>query len=144
VSLCGQEEVELTPATAANAASMLRGAVPTEYGSIEGRIETLSVHGNEAFCVWDEVTGQRVECIIPPLHGELLSQAHAAFGERVTVTGTIRYASPGRPCTMRVDSLAVRPSRDRLPRALDLPPVDITGGVDAGEYVRTLRHGVTE
>jgi hypothetical protein len=88
-----------------------------ELGSVEGTLETLSIHEGNLFAIWDSVTGKRVECHISP---EMLTEAHAAFGKRVSVSGRIRYSGLGRPASIRVEEIYVFPSRSELPQFADL------------------------
>jgi hypothetical protein len=135
----GEEWISVSVESAQVARRLLRRSEHTEYGTIEGRIETLSIRGRRAFYVWDVVSGHRVECGLGGERGELLDEAHRAFGKRVAVSGLIRYRGPNEPQSITVDGITVLREADDLPRVSDYPPIDITGGVDAVTYVRGLR-----
>lgn len=92
-----------------------RVAANEEIGSVEGTLETLSNEG--IFAIWDSVTGERVECHIPP---DMLAEACVAFGKRVSVSGRIRYSGLGRPASIRVEEIYVFPNRSDLPQFADL------------------------
>lgn len=63
-------------------------------GSIEGQLETVSVHGKDSFTIYDAVTGKGVRCYFP--EGRL-AQALAALGKRVIVQGLVRRDPAGVP-----------------------------------------------
>jgi hypothetical protein len=107
-----------------------------EIGSCEGRIESLSIHGRTTFGIWDAVTGRAVECRFPQ---ELYQEAYSLFGQRVLVTGLVRYSRAGGPKVVRVESIRRLRSQSELPQARDLEGIDITGGLDPAEYVRRNR-----
>ena len=137
VALIGPSGDTVTPSQrlAANVDDLL----PKEHdelGSVEGKLETLSIHGGTTFAIWEVLTGARVECRFPP---EMLDEAHAAFRHRVSVSGRIRYSRTGRPLSIRVEHIRILRSSSELPQARDLEGIDITGGIDPAEYVRRLR-----
>jgi hypothetical protein len=88
-----------------------------EIGSLEGRLEMLSVHGRTQFAIWDVITDARVECNFP---ASMLEQTQECFNRRVLVSGEVRYSRNGLPRTIKVDQ--IRPLRDQrdLPQARDL------------------------
>jgi len=107
------------------------------FGSVYGRLETLTQHQGTSFRVWD-ASGRSVLCSIPP---ELLPEAKVHFGERVVVHGEVQYGDEGLPERIKVQQVRwVKEPRD-LPRFRDLEGIDITGGVDSVEYVRGVRDG---
>lgn len=134
-----EQWVTVTAESAREARRLLGRSSRTEYGTIEGRIETLSIRGRRAFFVWDVVSGHRVECGLGSDSEDLLGEAHRAFGKRVAVSGRIRYRGPNEPDSVAVDEIQVLREADDLPRVSSYPPIDVTGGVDAVSYVRGLR-----
>jgi hypothetical protein len=107
-----------------------------ELGTFVGTLETLTVRGKTRFMIWDVITGTRIECLIPR---EKLDEAHRAFNRRVAVYGLVRYARTGKPKSIQVRDLRVKRGWDDMLRVADMPPIDITRGVDPSEYVRRLR-----
>jgi hypothetical protein len=110
----------------------------SEIGSLEGRLEVLSIHRKNYFAVYDRFTGKRVECTFENAD---LQKAKEAFGRRVNIYGRIRYNRESQPESVSVEpnGIEVIPEQHELPQFADLEGLDITGGVDPAEYVRSLR-----
>jgi len=133
----GQEQ-ELTNRALLTAQGLLRTVVWEDLGSIEGSLETITVHGGNQFNLWEAVTGRRVECYF---RADQLEDVKAALGRRVRVEGRIRYNRRGEFTSIEVRSLEI------IPRDEDLPPLDemagiapnITGDLSSEDYVRRLR-----
>lgn len=120
-----------TPITAqliANAKTVL-GPDQLSYGTIEGRLERLNVHGSaNHFWVYDARTGSQVECnFTKTVTVDDLSTANA-IGRRVGVRGTIHSRPNGRPVLVDADELIVFPG--------DPPPIDRALGVLKGYEVQ--------
>jgi hypothetical protein len=109
-----------------------------EIGTIEGKLETLTVRGSRKFNIWDRVTDRRVECSFPK---DMLQEAIAAFAQRVAVHGRVRYSASGDPIRIAVEELRRLRSQEELPQAKDLEGIDLAGGEDPVDYVRRLRSG---
>ncbi len=110
------ETVAITKRIAAQVDDLLPGE-HYEIGSIEGRMETITVHGGSEFAVWDRLTGVRVACSFDE---ELLPQVHKSFNRRVLVSGRIRYTASARPESIKVCELFEFPDRSDLPQFSDL------------------------
>jgi hypothetical protein len=67
-------------------------------GSIEGQLETVSVHGQQSFTIYDAVTGRGVRCYFPE---GMFARAVAALGKRAIVSGRIRRDPFGVPREIR-------------------------------------------
>jgi hypothetical protein len=107
----------------------------TDYVTLEGMLETVSVHGGDRFHVYDRITGHRTLCEI---QHEDLERAKVALECRVWVRGRTRYKG-GKPIDMRVDAFGVFPGRNELPQFPDIQGIDVTGGIDSVEFVRRQR-----
>jgi hypothetical protein len=129
------DQVSPSQHVAANVDQLLPKA-HEELGSFTGRLETLSKHGRPYFAIWDDLRGQRIECVIPP---EKLGEAHDAFDHRVAVFGNVRYSGADRPVSIKVQQIRPLKDQSELPQAGDLEGINITDGVDPTEYVRRLR-----
>lgn len=57
---------------------------------------------------------------------------------RVVVSGRTRYFN-GRPNRMQVESLTRLPTLEEHPGLFAVQGIDITGGMDSAEYVRSIR-----
>lgn len=131
------EPVTPTQRVAASVDELLRGE-HEEWGTVVGALETLTIHGRTCFSIWDEITGRRIECFIPR---ERWDEVYRAFGKRVAVHGLIQYDRLGKPAKIHVRDLRVKRGWDNMVRAADLPPIDITRGVEPSEYVRRIWNG---
>lgn len=96
----GEREVFVTARSAAHAEGLARPP-GTEIGSVEGRMEGLTVHGRTAFFIYDSLTGSRVEC---RCDRETLDRAAAHLGKRMIATGEIRYGTDGEVAKVLVES----------------------------------------
>jgi hypothetical protein len=104
-----------------------------EIGSIEGRLEVISVHGGDAVMVYDARWRSRVKCLVSDAQ---LEQAKALLGKRVMVRGRIRceYKRPKEV----VDVFEIQPLGDSsgLPQVGDIAPVDLFGDSEPADYLR--------
>ncbi len=104
-----------------------------DYSTIEGKIETLSVHGRTLFRIYDEITGHSIVCFFKE---DKLSEAHGLFNQRVSVSGLAKYNRIGRPVSIRVEHIRKLVGGIKLEQ---LVGIDITGGIASEDYVRKLR-----
>ncbi len=116
-----------------------RGRGRHEFGSVEGRVQQLTIRGGETFAIWDVRNGKRVVCeATPDLMREaaalLLTRSRAAVAGRLTVSGNR---------VRRVAVQAIRRLREtaELPQFDTLGLVDITGGMASEDFVREVRDG---
>jgi hypothetical protein len=117
----------------------LRKSTYTEYGSLEGVLQELSVsHGRDRLVIVEKLTGEKTPCYLrnPSLDAEL----RKAWKKRVVVTGEIVVKrETKKPVKIKVDEIRILRERSELPQIEDLRGIDITGGVESSEYIRTLR-----
>jgi hypothetical protein len=107
--------------------------------TIEGSLETVTIHRGDAFDVFDQLTGTRVRCMLP--EGKI-QDAVAALGKRVSVSGRAKFSEKGRPLSIEVETIRVLRDKVGLPKASDFEGtgrLDITAGMDSAEFVRRLR-----
>lgn len=129
--------VTITQQTAAHIDKMV-GSGYTAYGSVEGRLEAISVHGRPTFGVYDFIEGRRVNCDFP---AGMLEQVKEALGRRVLVYGLVRFNESDKPTSVReIQELRLLRTKDELPQAKDIIGIapDITGDVDSVEHIRKL------
>lgn len=107
----------------------------SEWTTIDGRLEMVTAHRKREFRVYDRLTGESVVCTFKKDMEELVRDG---LLRRVVVSGEARYQF-GRPHRINVESMQVL--RDAGIRYDDLPPINITDGLSAAEYVRRLRDG---
>lgn len=100
--------------TALNVETIL-GLRQTDFGAVEGRLETVSVSGRPHFAVRDVTNGRQVQCLIT--EANLYQKAVPALGKRVAVVGRIRYRESGEAASVQVRDIKMLPERERLPTA---------------------------
>jgi hypothetical protein len=107
---------KITPHVIANVDSIL-GVYSKSFGSIEGRLSTLSERGSLKFIVYDSLTDKPIRCDITE---ELFIEATKAIRNRVYVYGLISYDKNGIPKSIRVQELKTFRDRIELPSAFDV------------------------
>jgi hypothetical protein len=114
----GQIETTLTSTGAGEHVGQLLGARSTDYGSVEGRLEGITVHGERSFNVYDDLTGRRLRCFF----GSRISvrEVAGALEKRVAVYGQINYRASGDVATVIADEFHVFPAPELLPTADDV------------------------
>lgn len=134
----GQTQAELTATASANIDQLLRVGREA-IGSVEGRLETISLHGPARFVVYHAVTKKAVVCRMDP--DKLLDDAKKALGHRVVVTGLVQYNMRGEPARLLVEKIRVLRERDELPPAQQFAGADpdFTGDLASADYLRHIR-----
>ena len=132
--------VQLTPQAVDNIRQVMQGTRRyIDFGTIEGKLDTVSVRGGPNIVIWEVLTNYRVVCAIAPeMLAEILDNAKTFLGARVAVTGRITYAND-RPKSIQVEKFRRLRTVDELPQFEAIPPIDITGGIPSEEYVRKMR-----
>lgn len=124
--------VNLNTQTVAHIEDWLGGKYQA-VGSVEGKLDQVSIHRNKRFSVYDRLDHE-IRCSFKE---DMMPQVKAALGERVTVRGMISYRADGVPVSIKPDNLYVLRSDSELPQ-----PEDVTGiwdiDVSSEEYVRSL------
>ena len=67
-------------------------------GALEGRLETITIHGQNAFALCDPLRRRETRCICDAV---TLDAIRALLGHRVLVYGDIGYNKGGEPITNR-------------------------------------------
>ena len=122
----------------------LLGIAPGPYTvmtELEGRIESISIHGRSPdFCIYDPLTQHAIKCIFQD--SDLDSVADLIKERaRVRVLGKAKYNNKHRPVSIEVQGFKALPEQDKLSQIADLHKanIDITEGVDSVDFVRGLR-----
>lgn len=134
------QTVEISAKASANIDQLLK-IRKRSIGSIEGTLETISVHGKPRIIVYLGRTRKAVTC---RFDGEgLLDQATSLLRRRVVVSGIVHSNAKGEP--MRVDAEHIRALRrnDELPSIAEMGGMDpnFTGDMSTEEYLRSIRVG---
>jgi len=102
---------------AADHVETILGTAVADYGSIEGKLQTISVRGGFHVIVYDDLTDERVRCVTDDTQ---LPTVVKALGKRVAVSGVIRYRKTGEPISVRVEDIDIFPDDADLPTADDV------------------------
>ena len=115
----GHAEAKLTKRVMTHVDEVL-GPPRESFGTVEGRLEAINIHGPHQFVVFDAVSGTRAECYfgdrVP------LEEVGAAIGHRVSVRGAIKTRVDG---TKHID---VTQFRRFLPES-ELPSAEDVRGI---------------
>jgi len=114
----GAAEVRLTRQAGTHAQTILDTPFVTDMGTIEGKLETVTVHGKRQFVIFDDLTGARIECQFG--HRIALDQITAGMERRVAVTGEIRSRETGEIVSVIATDIEVLPGDDELPSSDDV------------------------
>lgn len=110
-------EVFLSTASADRAKALLDRKY-VSFGSVEGTIETLSIHQKRPyFNVFHMLDGYAIKCRSDL---EVLNQANASLGSRVRVSGEIQRRYDGRAEIVQVSSVRVLRRPEELPQPEDI------------------------
>jgi hypothetical protein len=138
------DENNRSVAITAKAVETLKQLIPSkreELGTIEGKLETVSIHGSKKFIIYESITGKGVTCIMK--NEDLLKPATDSLGCKVMVTGIISFNIKNEPCKVLADSIRVLGAGKKIPTADDLFGSDqnFTGDLSTDEYIREIRRG---
>lgn len=131
----GTRRVRVTQRVAANIDQLI-GTSTTASGSVEGTLETLTIHGGTAFNVYDAITQRKVRCLCDR---KVLDELAAALGKRVLVEGEVRYNVHGQPVSIKVERNRVLRTADQLPQAKDIRGIFAKNKIDTAELSEYLR-----
>ena len=101
----------ITAKTVAHVDSLV-GIQSRDWGTIEGKLQTITERRVTKFVVYDPVTDRPTHCYFDD---EILDEVVDAFGQRVSVSGLIRYRGDGEPVSIDVEEFRVLPTDDLLP-----------------------------
>lgn len=107
----GSSRVELGREVGTHVTEVVDGTLRT-IGSVEGTLDTVSLHGQSYFNVYDAVTGKAVRCTFPR---GMLEPVRAALGKRVLVEGIIYSRRNDEVTSIRVEDLSMFPDEAELP-----------------------------
>jgi hypothetical protein len=113
----GALAITLTSRVATNVDDVL-GAPDVSYGTVEGRLEALNIHGtNRTFGVYEPLTSKKIDC---RLSGKVtIDDLGPAIGKQVAVSGRILSRPTGERISIQADELEVFESQN-LPEPEDV------------------------
>lgn len=110
-----------------------------EIGSVEGRLEMVSIHGVPRFTVYHAITQRSMRCNFD--QKVLLDVVKEALGRRVVVSGLVYYNYKHEPVRVDLRKLNILPKEEQLPAPKDIRAMvpDFTGDQTTERYMRSLR-----
>jgi len=125
----------------ARASANVDRLIPTRYtsaGSVEGRLEMISVHRKPRFVVYHDPTNKAVSC---GFSEEWLETVKNALGKRVNVAGVVHWNYKGEPTRIEGEDLRIIDSETTLPSIVELAGSmpGLTGELSTDEYIRRIR-----
>ena len=131
------ETVEPTKLLAANVKSILKRTFYVTQTALEGRLETVDVHGKFSFAIYDTLNNHRTKCLFSE---GMFDQVASSLRRRVAVAGEAKFnRRTGRSVSIRAESLRRLGETSDLPKFKHGDYIDITGGIDSAEYIRRIR-----
>ncbi|HUY34258.1 MAG TPA: hypothetical protein VMV69_16040 [Pirellulales bacterium] len=111
----------------------------TSMGSVNGRLESVSIHGAPKFVLYPPVRGEQIECIFDRSDLPAVAQA---LGQDVAVYGRLGYArSKSFPVHVNVVSFETVPTVDELPTLLNARGT-MDSPIESTELIRAVRNEI--
>ena len=130
------ERVRITQRIAAHV-DQLVGTNSVATGSVEGVLETLTIHGGPTFAIYDVIAARRIQCICDR---DTLDQLLTHLEDRLLVKGEVRFNIRGEPTSVRVESFRSLGNKE-LPQAKDIRGLFAENKVDINEWSEYIRKG---
>lgn len=111
-----KEELKLSHKSVAHVAQLL-ASEHEDYGSVEGRLQTVTERGGFHFVIYQALWDDPVRCYVPERVSET---ALKSFGQRVEVYGKIKYRKDGRAQSIEADDIVAFPSKEQIPSFRDV------------------------
>lgn len=112
----------------------------TAWTTLEGVLKVISGLGRKpSFKIKDILLKRPVTC---KFDREILGNVLNAFEKRVAVYGKTQYNQFDIPVAIEVEKFEVFPEEHQLPKYADLPPLDVTNGMEAGEFLGRIRNAI--
>jgi hypothetical protein len=132
-----KEKAELSIQSKNNVKSILKPRYQS-IGSVEGRLETISLHRSNRLVIYESLTNKAVSCIFKE---DKLPEVKALLGHRVNVFGTIYRNKKGDALSVEVKELRKLREVEEIPsfeKLLGIDP-DFTGELTTADYLRSVR-----
>jgi len=141
VAASSSKAVEITSQASANIDQLLK-VRHCSIGSVEGKLETISIHGKSRFIIYHSRTGKAVTCRVGRDRPAAMIDTEM-LGRRVVASGTVCSNIKGEPLRVDADNIKVLRHKEELPPTSALSGIDpnFTGDLSTEEYIRSLRSG---
>jgi hypothetical protein len=93
--------------------SLLSGETHSAFGSVEGKIDSLSDKQAFSCSVFDPIFNREITCYFQK--PDVQEEAVKGFRKRVLASGLVRYAKEGYPTSIVVDAIRIFPDESELP-----------------------------
>lgn len=131
-------EVQIT-GTAADHARALLARRLRSFGSVEGKVETISVHEPRPyFNVFHALDGYAIKC---RCDGAILSQVKESLGARIRVTGTIMRRFDGRAESVDVSDVRILRRKNLLAQVSEIRGINVDNDGPLSERGQQNVHG---
>ena len=134
---CGQKAAQVLPSRVEEQVDRILRAGDTEYGSLEGELDAVNLHGHPTLTIWESITGLAVRCSFPQDYEATVRQL---LRKRVRIGGLIHYFADGRPrrITEFNDIEDLTPD-SKLPRAAFGSIPNLTDRVGSERHLKIVR-----
>ena len=82
----------------------------TEYGTVEGILDTLSARGHLSFIISEPIWNLAVQCTVP---GDLVESMRSMWMQRVAAHGMVQYDQDGHPTSIKAEEVVLFPYSDK-------------------------------
>ena len=117
----GGSPEELSQTIVPTAEAILTGETYTAFGSIEGKIDSLSDRQTFSCSILDPYLRREIVCYFQS--EAVVEEAIRGFRKRVLAGGLIRYAKEGHPTSIVVDTIRIFPEESELPTIEDVQAI---------------------
>ncbi len=117
----GNASENIPQSVSAVADRILKGQSYDEFGSIEGRIDTLSARHGFICTIYDDIEKREITCYLQTDSAQ--RDALRGYTKRVMASGLIHYAAEGHPVSITVDEIRIFPPAEELPSSQDIQAI---------------------
>jgi len=137
------KEVQITAKASAHMEQLLKVRLRS-IGSVEGRLETISIHKGARFIIYHSRTHKAVTCKVPAEQLKSMITTEM-LGRRVGAFGMVYSNEKGEPLRVDAERIRVLRAKEDLPSIASLGGSDphFTGDMTTEEYIRSLREILT-
>lgn len=134
--------IEITAQSAENLRRLIR-PVGESIGSVEGKLEGISLHRGTSLVVYQAATEKAVTVRLPKgmQWGDVREEVYNLLGKRVSISGRLRRNQRGEPVRIEVSNVHFRVLRDDAPSFSEIGGSDkgFTGSQSTQEFLREGR-----
>lgn len=107
-------------------------------GSVEGSLETVSLHRGPRIFVYHHITHRAIKCTFDR---EMIEEVKTALGKRVVASGIVHYNRQGDPLRVEMEQLRVI-GQGYLPTTAELTgSMEWPEDISTDDYIRSIRGG---